>query len=149
MERKPVLPPLYLFASLIIMALLHFLAPVAIYITFPYNLVGSIPLALGVALNLVADAAFKRCHTTVKPFEESTVLVTDGVFRFSRHPMYLGMVFILLGIAILMGSLTPLIVVVAFGVAMDRVFVGTEEKMLEEKFENTWRQYKGRVRRWL
>ena len=149
MKRKRLLPPFYLFASLIIMALLHFFAPVATYIASPYNLVGGIPLVLGIVLNLVADASFKRYRTTVKPFEESTTLVTDGVFRISRHPMYLGLVLILLGIAIVMRSLTPLTVVIAFSIAMDRVFVRTEEKMLEDKFGEPWRRYKSNVRRWI
>jgi len=148
-KRKRLLPPAYLFASLVIMALLHLFAPVATYIAFPYNLIGGIPLVLGIILNLVADAAFKRNRTTVKPFEESMTLVTDGVFRVSRHPMYLGMVLVLLGIAIVMGSLTPLIVVVAFAIAMELAFVGTEEKMLEDKFGEAWRRYTRQVRRWI
>lgn len=48
-----------------------------------------------------------------------------------------------------MGSLTPLIVVVAFGIAMELVFVRTEEKMLEGKFGEAWRRYKRKVRRWI
>ena len=149
MKHKRLLPPAYLFASLAIMALLHFFAPVATYIAFPYNLLGGISLVLGIILNLVADAAFKRYRTTVKPFEDSTTLVTDGVFRVSRHPMYLGMVLILLGISIVMGSLTPLIVVVAFGIAMELVFVRTEEKMLADRFGEAWRRYKREVRKWI
>jgi protein-S-isoprenylcysteine O-methyltransferase Ste14 len=47
-------------------------------------------------LNLVADRQFKLSATTVKPFEASSALLTDGAFRYSRHPMYLGMVGILL-----------------------------------------------------
>jgi steroid 5-alpha reductase family enzyme len=81
---------------------------------------------IGVSLNLMADAVFKREQTTVKPFEKSTALVVTGVFQISRHPMYLGMVLILLGIAILMGTLTPLIVVVIFGILMELVFVRAE-----------------------
>ena len=62
-----------------------------------------VPLALGIALNLAADNSFKRYKTTVKPVENSTVLITAGVFRLSRHPMYLGFVLILVGITLLMG----------------------------------------------
>lgn len=100
-------------------------------------------------MNLVADAAFKRYRTTAKPFEESTTPVTDGVFRISRHSMYLGMALILLGIAIVMGSLTPLIVIAAFATATAMVFVRAEEAMLEEKFGEVWLRYKIKVRRWL
>lgn len=65
------------------------------------------PLIFGVALNISADRMFEQHKTTVKPFEESTALVTDGVFRFSRNPMYLGMVLILSGVVLLAGSTTP------------------------------------------
>jgi protein-S-isoprenylcysteine O-methyltransferase Ste14 len=104
---------------------------------------------IGVSLNLMADAVFKREQTTVKPFEKSTALVVTGVFQISRHPMYLGMVLILLGIAILMGTLTPLIVVVIFGILMELVFVRAEESMLEEQFGATWLAYKKQVRKWV
>lgn len=104
---------------------------------------------MGVSLNLIADIAFKKDQTTVKPFEASTSLVVTGVFQISRHPMYLGMVLILLGIAILMGTLTPLVVVAVFGILMELVFVRTEERMLEEQFGATWLAYKTKVRKWV
>lgn len=97
----------------------------------------------------MADAAFKREQTTVKPFERSTALVVTGVFRISRHPMYLGMVLILLGIAILMGTLSLLIVVVVFGILMELVFVTAEERMLQERFGTAWLAYKKKVRKWI
>jgi protein-S-isoprenylcysteine O-methyltransferase Ste14 len=149
MKYKKVLPPGYLFVSIVTMAALHFLFPVKNIITFPLNLLGAIPLAIGIVLNLIADRALKKYKTTVKPFEKSTVLVTNGAFRVSRHPMYLGFVLILTGIAIFMGSLTPYLVIVAFAVLMDAVFIRTEETMLEETFGEAWLDYKRRVRRWI
>lgn len=148
MKIKGVLPPTYFFTAIVAMVLLHFVLPVEKFINYPWNLFGCGPLALGVVLNLIADSAFKKHNTTVKPFEESTALITTSVFRFSRHPMYLGMVLILIGLAILMGSLTPFIVVIVFGALMELVFVRTEERMLEQKFGSAWLEYKKRVRRW-
>jgi protein-S-isoprenylcysteine O-methyltransferase Ste14 len=63
--------------------------------------------------------------------------------------MYLGMVLILLGIAVLMGSLTPYAIVVVFTVLMDMIFIRVEEKMLEEKFGKVWLEYAQKVRRWV
>ena len=63
--------------------------------------------------------------------------------------MYLGMVLILLGIAILMGSLMPFFVVIVFATLMEVVFIKTEERMLEQKFGSVWLEYKKKVRRWL
>jgi len=131
------------------MAALHFLLPLKRIILFPFNLLGAIPLALGIAFNLIADRAFKKNKTTVKPFEKSTVLITGGVFGISRHPMYLGFVLILTGVAILMGSLTPYLVIVAFVILMHAIFVRAEEEMLEETFGDAWLKYKKRVRRWI
>ena len=122
MRTKRILPPTYLLLSISTMVLLHFLIPVSKVASYPWNLLGILLLIIGGALNLIADAAFKREKTTVKPFEKSTALVVSGVFTISRHPMYLGMVIILLGIAILMGTLTPFIVVVIFGILMELVF---------------------------
>ena len=61
----------------------------------------------------------------------------------------LGMVLILFGIAIFMGSFTPIIVVVIFGILIELVFVRTEEKMLEQQFGPSWDAYKGKVRKWI
>jgi protein-S-isoprenylcysteine O-methyltransferase Ste14 len=147
--KKHVLPTTCLFYSIVIMGLLHLLAPVSIFAVYPWNLLGMVPLAAGIILNLITDATLKREQTTVKPFEESSTLITTGTFQLSRHPMYLGMVLMLIGIAVLMGSLTPLIVIAMFGITIDLVFVRREEEMLEEKFGSSWHAYKNRVRKWV
>jgi protein-S-isoprenylcysteine O-methyltransferase Ste14 len=128
---------------------LHFGIPVDYLIPQPWNLLGLIPLALGVWLNLSADHAFKQAQTTVKPFEESTVLVTSGAFRYSRNPMYLGFTAILLAEAILLRSITPFIVVAIYPLLMSYLFIRVEERMLTEKFGEEWREYESTVRRWL
>lgn len=147
MKCKPSLPPTYLFISILIMVVLHFLFPVFKIILLPWSLLGILPLLFGLLINLIADRAFKRHSTTVKPFEKSTALITGGVFRLSRNPMYLGFVLILLGVAIFLGSLTPYIVVLGFVILMDVVFIRTEEQMLQSTFGEDWMQYKNKVRR--
>lgn len=129
--------------------MIHFVWPISKFIYFPWNLTGLVPIAIGSLLNLIADKSFKEKKTTVKPFEESTHLITNGVFKISRNPMYLGMGLILLGISISLGSLTPYLVVLIFIFLMDVGFIRAEEAMLEEKFEKEWIEYKKTVRRWL
>ena len=149
MTRKPLLPPTYLWAAMIVMAALHFVFPLAKIIRIPWQLIGVLPLALGAALNIIADKAFRDAKTTVKPFQESAALVTDGVYRISRHPMYLGFVLILIGLAILLGSLTPFLVIPVYAFLMDRVFIVVEARMPEEKFGQAWLDYKRQTRRWV
>ncbi len=63
--------------------------------------------------------------------------------------MYLGFVLILIGVAVVLGSLTPLVVIPIFAIAMDRVFISLEERMLEQKFGKAWLEYKRKARRCL
>ena len=149
MRGKKVLPPTYLLVSILIMLALHFLLPVPKIIPTPWNILGIVPLACGIALNLAADKAFREVGTTVKPFEESTALLTSGVFQISRNPMYLGYELILIGIAVMLRSLAPYVVIPVFVVLMNRVFIRVEEQMLEEKFGPAWSEYGRKVRRWI
>jgi len=149
MNRKRILPPTYLFVAIVAMVALHFFMPVMKVVAFPWGLLGAIPLAIGIAVNIIASNTFDKAGTTVKPFEESTALITDGVFRISRHPMYLGFVLLLLGLALMLGSLTPFAVPAVFAVLMELVFIRTEERMLEATFGARWLDYKKQVRRWV
>ncbi len=149
MSTKRILPPTYLLAALALMVALHLLLPGPRLLSGLFTLLGLVPLLAGVAINLVADGEFKRLGTTVKPGEESTTLVTTGVFRLSRNPMYLGFVLVPVGVALQLGTLTPWIVVLAFVVLMDVLFIRPEEDMLEETFGQAFLDYKRRTRRWL
>jgi protein-S-isoprenylcysteine O-methyltransferase Ste14 len=148
-RETKVLPPTYLLVAIVVMLALHFLLPAIQIIPGPWNILGVVPLACGIALNLVADKAFREAATTVKPFEESTVVITTGVFRITRNPMYLGYVLILIGVALIVRSLTPYAVIPVFAVLMDRVFIRVEEQMLEAKFGQAWLGYAKKVRRWV
>jgi len=147
--KKRVLPPTYLLASIVAMVALRFLLPGWRIVTLPWSLLGLVPAGLGLALSIVADQAFKKHRTTVKPFEESTALVTSGAYAISRHPMYLGFALLLLGLAICLGALTPFLVVPLFAILMEFVFIGVEEQMMDATFGPPWRDYKNKVRRWL
>ena len=149
MNLKKLLPPTYLFIAVIAMLILHFAFLGIKLVSLPWNLFGLIPLVVGVTLNLIADGALHRAGTTVKPFQESTNLLTNGVYCISRHPMYLGFILILIGVALLLGSIAPWGIIPAFTVLMEVIFIRVEERMLEKKFGTTWAEYKKKVRRWI
>lgn len=147
--RRPIYPPTYLLLAFLLMIGLHLVAPVRLLIHAPYRFLGLIPLAGGVALVLWGAGIFERVGTAIKPFEESSVLVSRGPFRVSRNPMYLGMVIGLTGVAVVAGSLTPFLVVPAFAILIERRFIRAEEAHLERTFGASYMAYKARVRRWL
>lgn len=149
MQERNIMPTAWLVIALLAMIGLHFLLPVSRVIPRPWNLLGLVPLVIGVILNLSADRAFKQAETTVKPFEESTALVTDGTFKISRNPMYLGFALILIGVAVLLGSVTPWMVLPLFIVLMDRAYIEVEERMMAEQFGHAWSRYTERTRRWV
>lgn len=149
MKAKNLFPTHYLLIAILLMLTLNFLFPVKRIIPVPWIVFGFIPLAIGITINLIADKIFHQVNTTVKPFVESASLITEGVFRYTRNPMYLGFVFILAGIAFLFGSLSPWIIVPIFAIMMDFMFIRVEEGMLNVKFGSAWLKYKAKVRRWL
>jgi protein-S-isoprenylcysteine O-methyltransferase Ste14 len=132
-----------------LLAVVHLLLPGRRILAYPANLAGLLPLAIGVYLNLAADRLLKRHHTTVKPFQESTALLAKGVYGHTRNPMYLGFVSFLLGIALLLGSAGPLVIVALFPVLINMMYIRAEEAMLRDRFGDEWVAYQARVRKWL
>jgi protein-S-isoprenylcysteine O-methyltransferase Ste14 len=147
--NRKVMPTTYLLIALLAMIVLRFSQPLDQIIPTPWNLLGIVPVLLGIALNLFADKALHDAHTTVKPYQESDTLVTVGVYGFCRHPMYLGFVMVLIGVALLLGALTPWAIIVIYIVLLETIFIKVEERMLSEKFGSNWMEYKRKVRRWI
>ena len=142
-------PPTYFFVSITIMILLNLLLPWVRIIPVPWNLTGISLLILGILINMIADNAFRLAGTIVKPFEESSLLVTRGLYCFTRNPMYLGFVLILFGWALLMGSLTPFFIIPLFIILIDRKFIIFEERMLAAKFGAAWEEYSTQTKQWV
>jgi protein-S-isoprenylcysteine O-methyltransferase Ste14 len=129
---------------------LHLLMPLVQLFTWPLRIVaGGNVLAGGITLNIRAHGLFKRAGTSVKPFEPTTALIVEGPFAFSRHPMYLGMVLILIGSGFALGSRSPWLVVPVFVCQINRRFIAAEEAKLEATFGSRYLGYKRKVRRWL
>ncbi len=141
------MPPTYFFFTLIVSIALHFIYPTGRVFDFPY--VGLALTVFGVVLNLWTDRLFKEGETTVKPFEDPSLLITSGPFSISRHPMYLGMASILLGVAFIMGTVISFVFPMLFVVAMELLFISHEEEDLERIFGEKYREYRRRVRRWV
>lgn len=143
------MPPLYFLASLGLMVLLNRFWPLGQLLHRPWTWLGLLPLLAGFGLALWGNRLFVRRGTTLRPFHESTVLVMEGPFRISRNPMYLSMVLVLIGVALLQGSLSPWVLPPALAVVLTWRFIRHEERMLAERFGPVYQGYRARVRRWL
>ncbi len=108
-------------------------------------------IAFGVALAAYAVAMFRRQDTTVNPVapEKAEALVTTGVYRYTRNPMYVGMLIVLSGWVIYLGSAIGSLGILVFVIYMTRFQIQPEERILKEKFGQAYSDYCGKVRRWL
>ena len=115
-----------------------------------YSVVALLVLA-GVAFDLLGLFAFRASRTTANPLnpERATSLVTGGIYRVSRNPMYVGMAFLLLAWAVHLSALLPFVGPVVFVLYITRYQIQPEERVLEGIFGDSYLSYAARTRRWL
>lgn len=142
-------PPVYFLLALGISLALDRWLPVTRVVPQPWHWLGLALLAPALALVVPGARALARRGTTLHPFGEPTALVTDGPYRYSRNPLYLGLALLLLGAAIFLGSVTPFLVVPGFMAAIGVSFIRREEAALSATFGERYTEYRRRVRRWL
>lgn len=112
-------------------------------------LMGSIVALIGLLVIVAANSQFKKAQTNIEPWKPSTQIVDTGLFRFSRNPIYLAFIIIQLGVAFMLNSywliwILPLPIFLVWYFAIKK-----EERYLQEKFGEPYRQYQQRVRRWI
>ena len=108
-------------------------------------------LLIGAAIGGAGFRAFSRARTTIDPvnLESASVLVTDGIFRVSRNPMYVGFAVLLTAWAIWLQAPWTLAGVLAFVAYTWRFQIAPEERVMATKFGASYEQYRKQVRRWL
>jgi protein-S-isoprenylcysteine O-methyltransferase Ste14 len=141
----PVLTPL----CLALMLLLSRVWPLAHVFPLPANLFGLIPLVIGMAISLSAKQQFDKLGANFHPFEDPADLVTGGLFRYSRNPMYLGITIFLSGTWVLLGALSPLVIAGGFFLVADRWYIANEERRLRHVFGQAYEDYQARTGRWI
>jgi len=116
------------------------------------RLLGAIAVgALGVAAALAGVAEFRRVQTTVDPTNpgNSTSVVTSGIYRFTRNPMYLGFLLVVVGWAVYLSNPWGFIGPIVFVLYMNRFQIEPEERILAARFGAPFEQYLRSVRRWI
>ncbi|WP_143872694.1 methyltransferase family protein [Catenovulum sediminis] len=146
------IPPV--FVVLIIAALMWVLANIThLHIgILPYNKrLAALFLLAAIIIGLLAVRDFKRANTTVNPVKVNTAshLVTNGVFSYSRNPMYLAMLFMLIAWGFYLTNILALVFSFSFVIYMNRFQIYPEEQALRKIFPIDYRNYCQQVRRWL
>lgn len=146
---KKLLPPRIFQVALLLIIGIHFFLPMSNLAASPLRYLGLLLMAAGSYLNLHADYLFKQFETTVKPFAETTLLIKEGPFRYSRNPMYLGMTFILLGATILSMHPGTFAIPFIFALIIKREFILPEEQKMQATFGKMYDAYLQQVPRWV
>jgi protein-S-isoprenylcysteine O-methyltransferase Ste14 len=145
-------PPLIYIAGLVIGFLLQRRLPLKAFFFAPRALLltlGSTGVSLGLAITSLGFRQMQNAHTNVNPTRPATTIVTGGLFRFSRNPLYLGFTLVYLGVTLLTNSLWTMFLLPFVLLLMNIGVIEREERYLEHKFGEQYLAYKRRVRRWL
>lgn len=143
------IPPYLLLIAVCTMVLLHYLFPLIIFAIAPYHLLGLVLIFAGLLMARQVAKMFEKAQTEIHTFRRPRHLVTKGLFRYSRNPIYLGFATSLLGLSILLSSLVAFIVVLLFVWITDVWYIRYEEQVMIEDFRDDYIRYKSKVRRWL
>jgi len=142
-------------AVVLFLALLMWLVSWAVS-QLEFDLQGRVLIAVALALAgatiaVLGVTSFRKARTTINPLkpESSTALVVSGVYKFTRNPMYLGLLLILAGWAVFLSNLLAFLLLPAFVLYMTCFQIEPEERALRSKFPEEFVAYECRVRRWL
>lgn len=147
--RSRIFPPAIVAVSVLLGVGLRYLVPLGL---LPQPIGRCIGGALILVWLVVAGAAvgvFRGAGTTPNPTGEVTAFVTRGPYRFTRNPMYLGLILLQVGVACILGNAWVLLLAPLSFVLLDRVVIPGEERYLAAKYGAAYDDYRRSVRRWL
>ena len=142
-------PPLILLAHLLLGLALDWLWPAPFLASAVQYAVGAALIALAGTLAGAAIFRFVRAGTNVPTRRPATALVVTGPYRFTRNPIYVGMIVLLLGIGVMVDSVWIVVLAVPFALVLRYGVIAREERYLEAKFGDSYRGFRARVRRWI
>ena len=148
MKKVISIPPNYFYFCIFFIILVHFVFPYLQIIYVPFNLMAMILIIIGVYLISRSYLLFKK-NNTPENFDESRCIVEEGLYKYSRNPMYLGGVIFLIGASFLFGNILSFISPAFFFIVINYMFIPFEEEKMESIFDEKYLDYKKRVRRWI
>jgi protein-S-isoprenylcysteine O-methyltransferase Ste14 len=130
------------------MGLWHFSPPDTL-LHIPYKLIAGVSIVFGFAVMTWAWLQFRKSDTAVCPTSITSRIVTNGAYKYSQNPMYLGMLIMLTGASFLMGTIPSMFAPIGFFIVIDRAFIPYEEEKLLSVFGDVYSKYQMVTRRWL
>ena len=150
MPRWLNIPPVWLALALVIAYFQAQYFHLGLSLSYPItDMVAGLSLGAGVLLMALAVVEMRRYRTTVIPHREADHLVTTGVFKWTRNPIYLGDAMVLLGFILHRDAVLSLAILPIFIMAIDYVFIAPEEDRLRRKFRSDFERYVRDTRRWI
>lgn len=147
--NKNVHPPIVALMFIVIAYVLGRFAPIFFVVPAVLQTVGLLLTFAGFLLGITAFAEFRKGRTTLDPHGSVTQLVSSGIYRFTRNPIYLGFLLIVIGLPLKSGLYWGIVMAPFYILTMNRLVIEHEEAYLEKKFGETYTGYMSRVRRWL
>ncbi|QIW16569.1 hypothetical protein A4G20_09585 [Pasteurellaceae bacterium RH1A] len=137
-------------AVFVITAILIYFSPVVGTFEAPF-LVASFLIIAAIGLDMLSLWHFFKAKTTINPLnpKQTTALITTGLYRLSRNPMYLSLSLYLLSLALVLGNALAFLWVAVFILLINKLQIEPEEAILEAKFGQDYLEYKAKVRRWI
>jgi protein-S-isoprenylcysteine O-methyltransferase Ste14 len=142
-------PPIVALIFILIAYFLGRFAPLPFTAPPVLQYIGLVLTFIGVLLGLAAFMEFRRVRTTLDPHGSAKQLVTSGVYRFTRNPIYLGFLLMVIGLPLNSGLYWGFVMAPFYVLTMNRLIIQHEEAYLERKFGKAYTSYTSRVRRWV
>ena len=144
-----VLPPLLYGGAFIAALLLRWIRPLPMVPAWAALWPGIVLALLGMGILVVGRRAMESVGTNVNPMLPTTAIVTSGLFRFTRNPLYVGMTIFYVGLTLALNTWWGVILLAPVLVVMHSGVILREERYLERKFGDAYREYRAKVRRYL
>ena len=149
MKSFKIPPPLLV---IILTSLVYFSSTKLELIYLPYRqMISTLTLVIGLIIIISPVVNFIKSKTTVNPvkFENVNKLVTTGIYKYSRNPMYLGMIMIIISTTVYYLNFLSIFSPLIFYIWINKFQISREEIFLEDKFGNDYLKYKSKTRRWI
>ena len=142
-------PPILTLIFIVIAYVAKRVIPIPFSVPDILRLIGFALVVIGFLFGVSALFAFRKARTTLEPHGQVSAIVSDGIYRFSRNPIYLGFLLMVIGLPLNSGSYWGVVLSPVFVMFMNSLVIEKEEAYLEKKFGDVYTSYKSSVRRWL